>query len=57
MKMPEAAEIFGITDSKDYFFMDMNRFRFMPELNLGDNSRITMHYEIDALWSEFSFHI
>jgi hypothetical protein len=54
MKMPEALEMFGLNNDKEYFLMDLNRFRFMPDLMLGDNSRITLHYEIDALWSEFS---
>lgn len=54
MKMPDAAAVFGFEAQKDFFLMDMNRFRFMPSLNFSENSRITMHYELDALWSEYS---
>ncbi|MFC2132140.1 hypothetical protein ACFLSQ_11970 [Bacteroidota bacterium] len=31
---------------------NITRLRLMPNLNIGDNSRITMHYEIDGLFSK-----
>lgn len=54
MKMPEAADLFGLDFEEDYFFLDLTRFRFMPDLHITENSRITMHYELDMIWSKYS---
>ena len=44
MKMPEAADLFGLDFEEDYFFLDLTRFRFMPDLHITEYSRITMYY-------------
>ena len=52
MKMPDATKYYGIETTDDYFLMDLTRFRLMPNLHFGENSRITMHYEMDMMWSK-----
>ncbi len=47
-RYPKAAELFQPEGDNDDIIMNLTRFRLMPELFIGDNSRITMHYELDA---------
>ena len=55
-KMPDAISAFGLTEfaGEDDFWMNLTRARFTPELKFSTDSRITMHYEIDALWTKFA---
>ncbi len=46
-KLPKSAKLFNISEDNDSYFMDLNRFRLRPTLHLSEDTRITMHYELD----------
>lgn len=50
---PASADFFGLEENKDIYPMNLTRLRLRPTLNFGENSRITMQYEADLLFSKF----
>ena len=47
--IPKNAKLLGLVEDEKYFLMDLTRLRLMPNLELSENSRITLHYELDVL--------
>lgn len=53
-KMPEAADLFGIEEDDDYFFLNITRLRLRPTLKINRDLRIEADYEINMLASKIS---
>lgn len=54
MKINESLKKIDPSFSIDDFATNITRLRLRPNLDIGDNSRITMHYEIDGLFSKIN---
>ncbi|TAL68285.1 MAG: hypothetical protein EPN82_11370 [Bacteroidetes bacterium] len=50
---PASADFFGFEGNEDIYPMNLTRLRIRPTLNFSENSRITMQYEADLLYSKF----
>ena len=50
---PASAEFLGMESTEDIYPMNLTRLRLRPTLNFSENSRITMQYEADMLYSKF----
>jgi hypothetical protein len=52
MEVPDAISAFGIDYDDDYIGTNLTRMRLRPTMNFGYDSRITMHYEMDMMYTE-----
>ncbi|OGU12482.1 MAG: hypothetical protein A2X61_02620 [Ignavibacteria bacterium GWB2_35_12] len=49
---PASADFFGLEDNENIYPMNLTRLRLRPTLNFSENSRITMQYEANLLFSK-----
>ncbi|MFP4528084.1 MAG: hypothetical protein ACLFQX_06000 [Candidatus Kapaibacterium sp.] len=54
VEVPDALAYFGQSYDKDYLWMNLTRLRLRPTLELSHESRLTMHYEMDMMYSDLS---
>lgn len=57
-KFPESFSLYGVqSGNKDYIAANISRLRLKPTINIGMNTEISAHYEINSLWSDYQFPV